>query len=115
MHELGIINRVQQTALRLMREQHAHAVTEVRMKVGVLSGILPDYLTSYFEMINKNTPAEGARLMIEIEPAVFICRDCGAESVFPKYGPDFICCHCSSENLSLTGGSSLKIISVTVV
>ena len=115
MHELGIMNNVLDSAIRVAKENNGHRVTKVTLKVGVLSGILPDYMAAFFDMISQNTIAQGAELIIEIEPAVFLCRDCGEKTSFDRYGPDFICSNCNSENLSLLSGKSFQIVSVAIV
>ena len=51
MHELGIMNRVLALALRTAEENNATEIKQICLEVGVLSGILPDYLESFFKMI----------------------------------------------------------------
>ncbi len=115
MHELGIMNDVLDTALRVAQQNNGRKVTKITLKVGVLSGILPDYLKSFFELISKDTIAKDANLIVEIEPAVFSCRDCGKQTVFPRFGPDFICEHCGSENMQLLSGKSFQIVNVGII
>ena len=115
MHELGIMNDVLDTALRVAAQNGGKRVTKIMLKVGVLSGVLPDYMQSFFEIISKDTIAQGAKLVIENEPAEFLCRDCGEKTAFPRFGPDFICQHCGSENMQLLSGKTFQIINVGII
>ncbi|MEG2072223.1 MAG: hydrogenase maturation nickel metallochaperone HypA [Oscillospiraceae bacterium] len=115
MHELGIMKDVLETALRVASENKGKRVTKVTLKVGVLSGVLPNYMASFFELIAKGTAAEGAQVIIENEAAVFLCRDCGKKTTFQQFGPDFICEHCDSTNLQLLQGKTFQIVSVGII
>ena len=59
--------------------------------------------------------ARQAELDIQVDPAVFLCQDCGEKTVFDRFGPDFVCGGCGSENVRLLSGKAFKIISVAIV
>lgn len=115
MHELGIMQDVLDIAVRTAENNNGSRVTKITLLVGVLSGILPNYMQSYFDLISKGTIAESAELIIEVEPAVFTCPDCGGRTVFERYGPDFVCGECGSANVRLLSGKSFKILSVAII
>lgn len=114
MHELGIMSRVLELAIQTAEQHGANKVVEISLQVGALSGILPHYLSSYFDMISTKTRAEGAHLNIEQSPAIFLCAECGAQSVYPEFGPDFICQSCGSDQLTLVSGSEFRVVTVAV-
>lgn len=114
MHELGIMVRVLERALQTAEQHGGGSVAAVKLRIGVLSGVLPSYLPGFFQAIAAGTSAENARLELEIDPACFLCADCGGESVYDAYGPDFICVHCGGDRLSLRSGTDFQLVSVAV-
>ncbi|NLH02089.1 MAG: hydrogenase maturation nickel metallochaperone HypA [Clostridiales bacterium] len=115
MHELGIMTDVLDTALRVAEEHGGKKVTKITLKVGLMSGIVADYVQSFFDVIAKDTIASGAELVIESDPAVFVCRKCGGQTVYKKLGPEYICEHCGSQALRLTSGYGFQIVSVGIL
>ncbi|MBP8639280.1 MAG: hydrogenase maturation nickel metallochaperone HypA [Oscillospiraceae bacterium] len=115
MHELGIMTDVLDTALRVCEENGGKRVTKITLKVGLMSGIIPSYVQSFFDVISKDTKAFGAKLEIEPDSAVFICRKCGETTVYDALGPDYICKGCGSQALRLTSGYGFQIINVGII
>ena len=76
MHELSIAGAIVATV-----ERHAggRAVTSVRVRVGRLRQVVPDSLEFCFGMVARESVCEGARLEIEVVPAVLRCAGCGHE------------------------------------
>jgi hydrogenase nickel incorporation protein HypA/HybF len=107
MHELSITQSILDTALRHAEQAHAKAIRALSLRVGALSGIVPDSLRFYFEFINKGTLAEGARLEIELVPPHARCRACGAERDFSG-GADGV------EAFELSGGTGCYLDSMDV-
>ena len=62
MHELAIAESVVATVLE---RTGGRQVSVVRLRVGRLSGVVPDALTFCFELATAGTPLEGATLEIE--------------------------------------------------
>lgn len=115
MHELGIMQDVLDLAVKACEKNDGRRVTKITLLVGVLSGVLPNYMQSYFDLISKGTIAEGSELVIEVDPAVFVCRDCGGHTIFERYGPDFVCGECGGANVRLISGKAFKIISIAII
>ena len=115
MHELGIMTDVLDTAIRVAEEHSGKKVTKITLKVGLMSGIVETYVQSFFDVISKDTIAKGAEIVIEPDPAVFICRKCGGKTVYEKLGPDYVCEHCGSQALRLVSGYGFQIVNVGIV
>lgn len=115
MHELGIMTDVLDTALRVCEENGGKKVSKITLKVGLMSGIIPTYIQSFFDVISKDTKASGAKLEVLAEPAVFICRKCGQTTSYDALGPEYICQSCGSQALRMTSGYSFQIVSVGIV
>ena len=84
MHELGIVQGLVEAVSERVGAQAR--VTEVHLRVGRLSGVLPDAMRFCFDVVAAGTPLEGARLDIEEPDGLARCRACGAEFDVPGYG-----------------------------
>ena len=49
------------------------------MRIGRLRQVVPDSLTFYFEIVSKDTLAEGAELELEMVDALMRCSSCSHE------------------------------------
>jgi hydrogenase nickel incorporation protein HypA/HybF len=107
MHELSIIQSLFDTLEAQAREHGAVRVTRVCLRVGPLSGAVPELLAEAFDMYKKGTIAEGAAVEIVTPPVRFKCRACGTETepreVVLK------CPACGSIEVSLCSGTELYL------
>lgn len=115
MHELGIMTEVLDTALRVCEENSGKKVTKITLKVGLMSGIIPSYVQSFFDVISKDTKASGAKLEIISDPAVFVCRKCGNTTVYDALGPEYLCKDCGSAALRMNSGYGFQIVNVGII
>lgn len=109
------MNDVLETAVRVAKQNDGSRVTKISLKVGVMSGVMPQFMQSFFDVISKGTIAEGAELDIQRDPVVFRCRECGRTTVYDELGPEYVCHACGSESLFLVSGRSFQIISVAII
>lgn len=107
MHELSLIASVLDLLEEKAKEHGATRVTKVVLKVGVLSGVVPDLLESAFETYKKQTLAEGARLDVVPVPLKLRCPDCGGEAV--REDADFSCQACGSRRVEIVEGRELVV------
>jgi hydrogenase nickel incorporation protein HypA/HybF len=101
-HELSLIASVFDVLEEEARKHGARRVTAVVLKVGVMSGVVPDLLESAFETYKKETIAATARLEIVVVPAKLRCPDCGGEAV--REDTDFSCAGCGSRRIEIVEG-----------
>lgn len=107
MHELSIIASLFEILIEKAGEQKALKITGVKLRVGKLSGIIPEALETAFEAYKKGTIAEDARLEIEELPLKVQCQNCGLEVLKDSY--IFICPACASTNLKILQGTELQL------
>jgi hydrogenase nickel incorporation protein HypA/HybF len=106
-HELSLIASVFDVLEEQAREHGASRVTRVFLKVGTMSGVVPDLLVSAFDLYKKGTLAETARLDIVVVPVKLRCPDCGGEAV--REDTDFSCAACGSRRVEIVEGRELIV------
>ncbi len=99
-------------ALREARLAGAVRIHEIRLRIGVLSGVVPDALQFAFEALTPGTPAEGALLKIDEVPARFWCAPCGKEFVSKNLYSE--CPDCGHPSNELRAGRELELSSMEV-
>lgn len=112
MHELSIMQYTLNEALEQARQAGASRVHEIRLRIGALSGVVPEALQFAFEALAGGTPAEGARLTIENVPARFWCDTCGREFAAPEMFAE--CPECHHPSRTLRAGRELELASLEV-
>ncbi len=99
-------------ALGEARKAGAARVHEIRLRIGVLSGVVPDALRFAFEALTPGTCAEGAVLAIEEVPARFWCAGCGREFVSRNLYAE--CPDCGTPSGELRAGREMELCSMEV-
>jgi hydrogenase nickel incorporation protein HypA/HybF len=111
-HELSIVASLFEILEEKAREQNAVGITAVKLRIGRLSGVVPELLESAFDMYKKGTLAEGARLEIEVAPFDFRCRRCGGGAFRDE--PPYACAACGSADMELLGGMDIVVEKIEV-
>ncbi len=77
MHEMslatGLINIIKEE----MDKAGKARLIRVTLRYGALSNVLPEALSTAFELLTENTPLAGAELILEEEAATLACGACG--------------------------------------
>lgn len=108
MHELSIAESVVDAVLERTGDA---LVACVRLRVGRLSGVVPDALSFCFELVTAGTPLEGAALLIEEPGGRAHCRSCEREFALDDL---FLLCECGSADVEVLAGRELHLASVEV-
>lgn len=108
MHELSLCERL----IDLLQEEsqrHAfHRVTRIRLAVGRFACVDPDALRFAFDVVRRDTLAEGATVDIQQPPGLVWCEDCSSEREVPtRVSP---CPVCGGLRLSPRGGEDLTLV-----
>jgi hydrogenase nickel incorporation protein HypA/HybF len=112
MHELSIMQSALTQALDEARKAGAGRVHEIRLRVGALSGVVPDALQFAFEALAADTPAAKAKLTIEHVPARFWCAPCQRE--FEAVQMFAECPGCNTPSRELRAGRELELASMEI-
>ncbi len=112
MHELAITQSLLAVALDHARGAGVRRILSVRLKIGELTGYVPEAVEMNFLALAAGTAAEGASLVIEAVPLRCSCRKCGRE--YPARPDDFTCPGCGGGDIAVTGGREMFIESLEV-
>lgn len=110
MHELAITESVLRTAVPKAEESGAKRILEIRLSIGELSGVIPEYVQYYFDLISKGTIAEGAKIVAKELPVTIRCQSCGYEGAVSR--KDRCCPVCESIQFRITGGQEFYVDSL---
>ena len=112
MHEYSIA----QNMIRIVRDKVDNGVlsrvTKVKVKVGELSGVVPDALEFSFKIIAEDSKMKKAQLKIDFIPVKAKCKNCKKE--FRLDSPSFVCPDCLSSNLDILSGDELFLESIEI-
>ncbi|MCR5302989.1 MAG: hydrogenase maturation nickel metallochaperone HypA [Lachnospiraceae bacterium] len=110
MHELSIVEGILEAVIPEVEKYDVSRVNEIRLKVGELSGIVPQCIDEYFRIAAKGTIAEGASIKIEKIPVSIQCSECGYEGVISP--GKFRCPNCDGRDFRVVSGSEYYVDSV---
>ena len=109
MHELAITQNVVDMVIERMAGRR---ISTVHVRVGELSGVVPDAMLFCYDVVTAGTDLEGSRLEIDLVPGRARCRDCGRDFLLADL---IMLCPCGSANVALLGGRELEVASVDLV
>jgi hydrogenase nickel incorporation protein HypA/HybF len=112
MHELSIMQSALDQALEQARFAGARRVHEIHLRVGVLSGVVPEALQMAFEALTAGTLADKAALKVENVAARFWCRDCHREFTSETLFAE--CPKCRRVSPELRAGRELELASLEI-
>ncbi len=118
MHELSLTKSILDTAVRYAEKTDSQKVVTIVLKLGVLRDIQKEWVQHYFNYISKGTVAEGAEILIIINPIVCRCPDCGKEFEVDKARlaeEEIFCPNCSANNYTLISGTEFSIEGIEVI
>ncbi len=108
MHELSIAHSIVEIASRVAREENASRVEIIYLTIGELSCVSSEALDFAFEVAARNTPVEGARVVVEKKPVVVHCPQCEKEQ--PLETPQrFVCPVCQTPVSKIVSGRELDV------
>lgn len=112
MHELSITQSILEISLKAAAEQHATRIRAIRLRLGAFSGVVPECVQMYLDVLAKGTAAEGARIEARRLPLRVECRDCGRVAEIDRTR---ICCPgCGGVNLRRLSGRECTVESLEV-
>ncbi len=110
MHEASIV----QSLIDLVRQNVADAgmVRRVNVSVGLLSGVSPDAMRFYFELMRGDALNPQADLAVSLAPLAAHCDGCGRDHSLHE--TVWVCPACGAHALVFRNGDELHLRSIEV-
>jgi len=110
MHEVSIMTEALRMAMDAAKSAGSTRVLKLRLRIGSLSGVVPESLQFAFDVVCHGTMAEGASLEIEAVQAACWCETCQAEFDCVDFFNE--CPRCHNVSGELRRGRELEIADV---
>ncbi len=104
MHEFSIVSHLFELVARDAEKHGAIGVSRIRVKIGVMSGVVPQLFSEAFHTVKRGTLAENAELDIIHQEIVISCA-CGYTGGIKDR--TFICPKCGEHNIEVKDGEEL--------
>ena len=110
MHEVSLMEQTLEIALENARQQGANKINRLKMRIGEMSGVVPEALEFAFDVVTEGTIAAGAILEIEPVPVVAYCPNCQQEF----HPPDLFyqCPNCQQLSSKIISGQEIELTSL---
>lgn len=112
MHELSVAHAIVSTVVEALPED-APRVLEVRVRIGVLSGVVPAALDYAYDVAAQGTRLADAALHIERAAVVIHCARCHAARTLAST-TDFTCPECGTPSGNVIDGKDMEIVSIVL-
>ena len=112
MHELPITESILEIALRHAEKACAKRITDIHLVIGQLSSIVDESVFFYWDIVSKDTIAEGAELHFRRIQTQLLCLDCNQ-----RYHPgneDLACPSCQSSKVKVIAGEEFSLEAIEV-
>lgn len=110
MHELSVAHAIVTTVTEALPPEASRA-TEVRVRIGVLSGVVPEALQFAYEVAADNTPLADTVLSIERVPVTIHCDSCDLDTVL-EGTTGFLCSSCANPSGNIRTGREMEVAQV---
>jgi hydrogenase nickel incorporation protein HypA/HybF len=112
MHELSVTQGIMQIVEAEAKKNNVNRVLSIKLMVGQLSGVMPQLIQDYFELVAEGTVVQGAKLIIERVPASIECSECGEISPIDRM--KLRCPKCDGIEVKIVTGKEFYIDSMEV-
>lgn len=109
---MGITESILSIVLDNAKKNGAKKVKEVNLQIGDMTNVVSECVEFYFDIISKDTIAEGAKLNIERIPVKVKCSQCG--NAFQPEDMVFFCPKCHGIAAEIISGKELAVSSIEI-
>lgn len=106
------MHRVLEIATESAARQGATQIHRIGLRIGVLSGVVPDALMFAFEALRDETPAKEAVLEVEYLPLRLFCPACDREFAVEEL--EYACPECGTLQTDIRQGREMDITFIEV-
>ena len=113
MHEFSLVDSILRIAVERAAAGGAKAITRVCLRVGPLSGAVPESLEFAFEALRDENPLT-AGATLAIERTVIRCRCPSCQSEFTADVLRYACPSCGEGRVDIVSGRELEVVSLEI-
>ena len=112
MHELSVTESILEISLRHANQSNAKRITNLYLVIGQLASIIDDSVQFYWDIVSKDTIADGAVLHFRRLPATLACLDCNQQ--YSPTNDGFSCPMCKSEHIKVISGEEFFMEAIDI-
>jgi hydrogenase nickel incorporation protein HypA/HybF len=112
MHELPVTESILEISLRHANQAKAKRITNLYLVIGQLASIVDDSVQFYWDIVSKDTLAEGAVLHFKRLPATLACMECDQQYQPGEEG--FSCPNCKSDHVKVISGDEFYMEAIDI-
>jgi len=112
MHELSLAQNIMEIVWSNVPLGSEGLVRSVRIRVGEVSGVVPESLAFCFSAIAQGTSLTQATLEIEVTPFTLRCKGC--TSTFSSGMGIVVCPSCGSRETEVLSGLDLQVVAIDI-
>ena len=112
MHELSLMQSALDIAMEHAGKAGADRIVSLTLRIGAMSGVVPDALEFAFDVLKADTIAHDARLLIDTVPVVCRCARC--ERDFEAGDLVYVCPSCGRRSADVRSGREMELASMEV-
>jgi hydrogenase nickel incorporation protein HypA/HybF len=109
MHELSITKNILEIALD--HNEDSRNITDIYLVIGQLSSLVDDSIQFYWDIISRDTLAQGAQLHFQRIPAEMYCQGCHQTYILQG---DFTCPNCGGDRVQVIAGEEFYIEAIDI-
>ena len=116
MHELPVTESILEIAIKHAKRENATQIKDIYLVIGQFASFIDESIQFYWDIISKDTIADGANLHFKRLPAEFQCLDC-QQNFSPRLtakGCDYKCPKCNGHRLQLTCGDEFYLEAIDI-
>jgi hydrogenase nickel incorporation protein HypA/HybF len=113
MHELSIAMGIIEIAEEESDRRGGVAVRAVHVKLGPLSGVVKEALTSAYELAREGSGVADSHLVIEETPLVIRCPKCESEATVRSVY-ELCCPRCGTPSADIVTGRELEVSALEI-
>jgi hydrogenase nickel incorporation protein HypA/HybF len=111
MHELSIALSILEGVEEEVTQHGYGPVEAIHVRIGALSGVVPQALLSAFELAREGTRFSESLLTIEDSPVVIRCYSCGTDGLVESI-QWMICPTCAQPASEIVAGRELEVVAL---
>jgi len=112
MHELSVTTHLLDLALRHAERAQAKRIVRLNLLIGELATVVDDSVAHYWDIISRDTPAEGAKLNFDRVPGRMQCLPC--EHDYAVAGGQLSCPICAGTRVRIIAGREFRLVSIEI-